>query len=50
MISVLRESAYVISVLAAGRYFLFPEPYVAIIGVPLLQSLACVVTVRTESL
>jgi hypothetical protein len=38
-----RRVTYIISVLAVACFFLFPEPYTAIIGALLLQTLAFVV-------
>lgn len=43
MISGLRKYAYMISVLAIACFFLYPEPYIAVIGALVLQTLAYII-------
>lgn len=43
MISGLRKYAYIISALAIACFFIYPEPYTAVIGALVLQTLAYIV-------
>ncbi|MCK5481339.1 MAG: hypothetical protein KAJ06_09335 [Gammaproteobacteria bacterium] len=43
MISGLRKYAYIISALAILCFFIYPEPYIAVVGALVLQTLAYII-------